>query len=172
MFLLLAFCVLPWDIVQANLDIIFDDAECPITDDEYVKHDSCHLEVNDDSEYGTSLSTYFEIIKDFPDDVRVAAKIYGIHMGEYTNDIGLHVETNFCEVAKEAHTIAAPMIKAVGMTSDNCPPKAGIYGTEHFVVNDEDGLPETFPIGKYLINFTLLNDAIIFANFEIYITVV
>lgn len=44
-------------------------------------------------------------------------------MGEYTNDIGLHVETNFCEVAKTPHTIAAPIIKAVGMSSDNCPPK-------------------------------------------------
>lgn len=48
----------------------------------------------------------------------------------------------------------------------------GVYGIDHFVVDDEDGLPETFPIGKYLMNITLRNDATIFVNFEIYITVV
>lgn len=44
-------------------------------------------------------------------------------MGEYTNDIGLHVETDVCKLISDPHNIAAPVIKVIGLDRNNCPPE-------------------------------------------------
>lgn len=43
-------------------------------------------------------------------------------MGEYTVDLGLHIDTSFCEVAADSKSIGVPIIRAINMDGDNCPP--------------------------------------------------
>lgn len=46
-----------------------------------------------------------------------------MEMGEYTNDMGIHVKTDVCELTKDPTSIIAPIIKAINVAPDNCPPK-------------------------------------------------
>ncbi|XP_012136793.1 uncharacterized protein LOC105662007 [Megachile rotundata] len=170
-FYLLIFCVLLWNNVQAEIEIIFDDAECKYSNDEFVEPGSCEITVDDDSEYGSTVSTHLEVIKQPPEDIRAIAKVYGVNMGEYTNDIGLDVDTNFCEVTKEHHSIARPFISAFGLNDLACPIPPGVYGMEHYVIDNNDGLPESFPIGRYLISISLLNDEYTIITVDIYLTI-
>lgn len=43
-------------------------------------------------------------------------------MGEYTVDLGLHIDASFCEVAADSKSIGVPIIRAINMDGDNCPP--------------------------------------------------
>ena len=92
-------------------------------------------------------------------------------MGEYTNDIGLHVETDVCELTSDPHNIAAPIAKAINLGPNNCPPIPGVYGQDNYVIDDQEGLPESFPIGKYLLNITLLKEETVFIQVHLYVSV-
>ncbi|XP_076638456.1 uncharacterized protein LOC143350310 [Colletes latitarsis] len=170
-FVLSIFCVLRWCVVQAELDVIFDEAMCAYTNDDYFKPGTCKFEVNDDSEYGTSLTSHLEIIKEFPKGTMAAGNVKGIQMGEYTNDMGLQMEMDLCEIASGDQNIALPIMKAIDMSGDTCPPKPGIYGKEGYVIDNFDGVPDSFPSGKYLLNITIFKDDVTISNYLIYLTI-
>ncbi|XP_017758022.1 PREDICTED: uncharacterized protein LOC108549239 [Eufriesea mexicana] len=117
----LAACALTWCTVQATYDVIFEDVDCSQVNEEYIS--TCELELDYDSTYGASMSTYIEVIKDFPPDVNIIADVFTVRMGEYTVDVGLHVEVNLCEVAEDPNSIAVPILRAVDMNGP-CPPTA------------------------------------------------
>ena len=155
--------------VQADYDIILEDIDCSQINEEYVK--SCDLELNYDSTYGASLNTYIEIIKTLPEDTKVTADVFTVRMGEYTVDLGLHIDTNFCEAAADSKSIGVPIIRAINMDGDNCPPDPGVYQREDYVIDSMDGLPPSFPDGHYLLNATLANKDTTIVHFDIYIRV-
>lgn len=43
-------------------------------------------------------------------------------MGEYTVDLGLHVDKSICEIVADSKSIMVPMLRAIDMDNDNCPP--------------------------------------------------
>lgn len=155
--------------VQADYDIILEDIDCSQINEEYIK--SCDLELNYDSTYGASLNTYIEIIKALPEDTKVTADVFTVRMGEYTVDLGLHIDTSFCEVAADSKSIGVPIIRAINMDGDNCPPDPGVYQREDYVIDSMDGLPPSFPDGHYLLNMTLANKDTTIVHFDIYIRV-
>ncbi|XP_054011689.1 uncharacterized protein LOC128894180 [Hylaeus anthracinus] len=172
-FLLLSFCALRWCVVQAHLDLMLEDAECVYASAEYVKEDSCTLEVNDDSEYGSTLSSHIEVIKQLPDGIKARGNINGLYMGEYTNDVGIHIDTNLCEMISLGNdNIATPMIRAIDLSSKDCPPGPGVYGKEKYVIDNFEGIPKTFPSGKYLVNVTLAKDEDLLLHYQAFITIV
>ncbi|XP_031831183.1 uncharacterized protein LOC116426424 [Nomia melanderi] len=148
-------CALSLCLVQAEIDLLFEDGTCVFTNDKYIKPDSCGMEVEDDSEYGTSLTTRLEIVKAV-DKIVALGNINAAQMGEYTNDLGLHVEMDLCDALSNPTSIAFPILRALDMAADNCPPKPGVYGRENYVIDNFDGLPDSFPPGKYLLNITLM----------------
>ncbi|XP_076166100.1 uncharacterized protein LOC143146030 [Ptiloglossa arizonensis] len=170
-FLLFIFCMLRWCAVQAELDLIIDDASCVYANEEYVKPGSCSIEVNDDSEYETSLTTHVEIIKQFPEGLKARGNVNGIQMGEYTNDIGLHVQMDLCDEAFSGHNIARVIVEGININPKNCPPEPGIYGKADYVIDNFEGLPDSFLTGKYLLNVTILNEDTLFLNYFIYVSV-
>ncbi|XP_060825888.1 uncharacterized protein LOC132912467 [Bombus pascuorum] len=169
LFWLFTACALGWCMVQADYDIILEDIDCSQINEEYVK--SCDLELNYDSTYGASLNTYIEIIKTLPEDTKVTADVFTVRMGEYTVDLGLHIDTNFCEAAADSKSIGVPIIRAINMDGDNCPPDPGVYQREDYVIDSMDGLPPSFPDGHYLLNATLANKDTTIVHFDIYIRV-
>ncbi|XP_043258023.1 uncharacterized protein LOC122400565 [Colletes gigas] len=170
-FVLSIFCMLRWCVVQAELDLMFDEAKCVYVNEEYFKPGSCKFEVNDDSEYGSSLTSRFEIIKEFPKGAMAAGNLKGIQMGEYTNDMGLYMEMDLCEIASGNQNIALPIMRALDVSGDNCPPKPGIYGKEGYVMDNFEGVPDSFPSGKYLLNISTFKDDVTIANYHFYLTV-
>ncbi|XP_050590242.1 uncharacterized protein LOC126922075 isoform X2 [Bombus affinis] len=146
LFWLFTVCALEWCMVQADYDIILEDIDCSQINEEYVK--SCDLELNYDSTYGASLNTYIEIIKALPEDTKVTADVFTVRMGEYTVDLGLHIDASFCEVAADSKSIGVPIIRAINMDGDNCPPDPGVYQREDYVIDSMDGLPPSFPDGE------------------------
>ncbi|XP_053984251.1 uncharacterized protein LOC128879285 [Hylaeus volcanicus] len=172
-FLLLSFCALRWCVVQAHLDLVLEDAECIYANAEYVKEDSCILEVNDDSEYGSSVSSHIEIIKRLPDDIKARGNINGLHMGEYTNDVGIHIDTNLCELIKSGkENIATSMLRVIDLSSNDCPLGPGVYGKDKYVIDNFEGLPNTFPSGKYLINVTLAKDEDLLLHYQAFVAII
>ncbi|XP_076645186.1 uncharacterized protein LOC143354765 [Halictus rubicundus] len=157
--------------VQANLDILFDDAVCQIVDTEYVDPD-CSLDIFEDSEYGSYITVHLEVKKKAP-DITVIANVLGMdRTGEYTEDVGLSVTMDICEsLAGTTPSIAHVFINALDMTSDNCPPEPGVYGKDHFVIDGSSGMPESFPGGKYFVNMTVLCEEAVLFVIGIYITV-
>ncbi|KAK1132495.1 hypothetical protein K0M31_013878 [Melipona bicolor] len=169
-FWLLIVCALQWYTVEADYDVILEDIDCSQVNEEYIK--TCDFELNYDSTYGASLNSYIEIIKLFPEDVKIKADIFTARMGEYSVDLGFHIETSFCEVISDSNSIARPMIKAVNLDDvDNCPPAPGVYQGEDYVIDNMDGLPPSFPNGHYLVNMTLLNEDTTIVHFDIYVRI-
>ncbi|XP_017758030.1 PREDICTED: uncharacterized protein LOC108549246 [Eufriesea mexicana] len=164
----LAACALTWCTVQATYDVIFEDVDCSQVNEEYIS--TCELELDYDSTYGASMSTYIEVIKDFPPDVNIIADVFTVRMGEYTVDVGLHVEVNLCEVAEDPNSIAVPILRAVDMNGP-CPPTARTYQLDEYVIDNMDGLPPTFPSGHYLINMTFYTGDTTIVHFDVYIRV-
>ncbi|XP_043510797.1 uncharacterized protein LOC122529078 isoform X2 [Frieseomelitta varia] len=155
---------------NADYDVILEDVDCSQVNEEYIK--TCDFELNYDSTYGASLNSYMEIIKSFPEDVKLIADVFTVRMGEYSVDLGLHIETNFCEIISDSNSIALPMIKAINFDSlDNCPPAPGVYQGEDYVIDSMDGLPPSFPNGHYLVNMSLLNKDTTLVHFDIYVRI-
>ncbi|XP_076289521.1 uncharacterized protein LOC143213503 [Lasioglossum baleicum] len=146
-------------LVQANLELLFDDAFCKVQNTEYIDPD-CSIEISEDSEYGNSLSVHLEILKKLP-SLKASAKVLGMERsGEYTQDVGLSVTMDICESLAGPPNIADVFVKALNLKSGECPPEPGVYGEEHFVIDTDgnSGLPDSFPGGKYLLNMSILTD--------------
>ncbi|CAD1481221.1 unnamed protein product, partial [Heterotrigona itama] len=151
----------------ADYDVILEDIDCSQVNEEYIK--TCDFELNYDSTYGASLNSYIEIIKQLPEDLMIVADVFTVRMGEYSVDLGLHIETNFCEVASDSNSIVLPILRAVNLDNmDNCPPAPRVYQGEDYVIDNMDGLPPSFPNGHYLVNITLLNKSTTLMHFDIY----
>ncbi|XP_076235081.1 uncharacterized protein LOC143179653 [Calliopsis andreniformis] len=157
---------------RADLDILLEDGDCAYINEEYIDPETCGFEVNENSEYETYLSTNMDILKKLPENTKIRGNINGIEMGEYTIDMGLHVEMKLCDVANDPNTIAVPMAKAVGFTPEKCPPEPGKYANSNFMIKNQNGLPESFPIGQYLLNVTLLTEKETIVVIHIYLTVI
>ncbi|XP_078037061.1 uncharacterized protein LOC144470104 [Augochlora pura] len=162
-------------LVQADLEVLFEDGGCVRSNDDYIKPDSCLMDVDQDSEYGTSLSTSIEIIKKMKSVIALAS-VFGMERdGEYTVDFGVRLVVNVCEsLSGPTTSIVFPILKAMNLPSDPCPPEPGVYGNDHFVMEEgnSDGLPDSFPPGKYLLNLTLLLDDVeLLVEYGIYLTV-
>ncbi|XP_017879812.1 uncharacterized protein LOC108624789 [Ceratina calcarata] len=160
---------LRWGTVQATLEIMIEDVECTEVNSEYIK--TCEFEVEDDSTYGASLTSNIETIKHFPETVRVIADIFTVQYGEYSVDMGLHIDTLFCEVMENSNSIANFLLTVVNMNDGECPPGPGVYKQENYVVDNTKGLPSSFPSGYYLMNMTFLNDDTVFVHFNAYVRV-
>nr|XP_033322505.1 uncharacterized protein LOC117218316 [Megalopta genalis] len=167
-------CALYLCLVQAELEVLFEDGGCTRSNDEYIKPDSCEFEVEQDSEYGTSVSMSIEVTKKVP-SLTALATVLGLERdGEYTVDFGIHVEIDVCQTLSGPVNVAFPIIKAMNIPPDRCPPEPGVYGSEHYVIekSNSDGLPESFPSGKYLFNVTLLTEeGLLIVEYVVYVSV-
>lgn len=45
-------------------------------------------------------------------------------MGEYTVDVGLHVDVGLCEITQNPNSVAVPLLRGLNMEKDACPPTA------------------------------------------------
>lgn len=55
--------------------------------------------------------------------MQLQADVFTVRMGEYNVDVGLHLDADFCEIAQGEKSIAVPILRAVNMDGQNCPPK-------------------------------------------------
>ncbi|XP_043801373.1 uncharacterized protein LOC122719529 [Apis laboriosa] len=163
---LLTVCMLQCT-VQASYEVVFEDAECFDINEKYVKE--CEINVDYDSEYGSKLDAYLEILGIPYDSIKLEVDTFTTQMGEYTLPMAIHLEGDLCKFAEEKNSMGYLFIKSVNI--EICPPKPGIYKQERFVINNMDALPSSFPEGHYLLNSTLSSEDIVLFRINLYIRV-
>ncbi|KOC62020.1 hypothetical protein WH47_01812 [Habropoda laboriosa] len=129
------------------------------------------MELNYDSEYGANVDTHLEIIKPFPEGLKIIADVIAVQMGEYTLNVGVHLDTDFCELAESPNSLAVPILRAINMDSGTCPPEPGIYEREGYVLDSMDGLPSAFPAGHYLLNMSLIYEESVLFHLDVYLRI-
>ncbi|XP_076750401.1 uncharacterized protein LOC143423163 [Xylocopa sonorina] len=155
--------------VQADYDIVLEDVICSDVNEEYIK--ACDFEVEYDSEYGSSLNSYVELIKTIPENAKLTGDIFTSRMGEYTVPLGLHADGYLCQVLQDKDSIIVPIARAVNIHHAECPLKPGIYQRENYVLDSKEGLPTTFPSGHYLISVKFECDNVTIMHFDAYLRV-
>ncbi|XP_058790077.1 uncharacterized protein LOC131663611 [Phymastichus coffea] len=137
--------------------IKFEDVDVTYVNGEFVDENTFDISVNYINATYSTLRCKADVLKKFPEDTRIIAKLYGYAFGNYRVPMGLNVNTSTCDL-KTKTMFMAPFITAIGGDLDKCGPDVGEYGNESFIPINFSKLPSVFPANKYLIDVEVSNN--------------
>ncbi|KAK0164377.1 hypothetical protein PV328_003013 [Microctonus aethiopoides] len=128
--------------LRAELVIVYEDVIFPIINEKYFGMVDAYLTEDN------RIAGNFSIIQSLPESAVCHIYMLGDSMGEYVVPSGLDAEMTLCEMINEP-IVLGNLLKVFGFNKDECPPKAGFYGNEGYMVPTTN-FPDSFTSNKYL----------------------